>query len=157
MSDADEIRRMVAEVLAEQQTPSSRQFSKREPLVRFSDPEGKAWYAATISRVQAISAILSLLGTIFAGIWASMSVRDQLVVFPQVAEIVQHGIQAEITRSEAKARAEIEALRALAATRVELEALAKEHAVSRAERVEQYNAIQAQLDRIERRLERLGK
>ena len=147
----DDIRSLIVQVLEEQQREHA--YTKREPLVRFADPDGKPWYSATVSKVQAMSAVLALLATIFAGIWASMSARDNLVVYPRVEQIVD----GKLADHESDVRAEMSALRPTIATRVELDALAKEVAVSRAERIEQYTAIQAQLDRIERRLERMGR
>lgn len=151
----DELTELIREVLSEQEAALNGKHDchRRAPLVRFSDQNGKPWYSATISRVQAMSAVLVLLSTIFAGIWASMAARDQLVVYPNVNKIVD----ARMIAHEIQVRRDMDAIRPQIATKTELDEVDKKIEVSRAEREKQYEAIQAQLDRIERRLERLGR
>lgn len=149
--EREDLAELIREILEEHERIHP--YHRRDTLVSFKDPQGRPWYSATVSKVQAISAVLTLLVTIFAGIWASMAVRDELVVYPRVNGIVR----VQLDEHERDVRAEMSALRPTMATRTELDALAKEVAVSRAERIEQYTAIQAQLDRIERRLEKMGR
>lgn len=87
MTDRDDLRAVIREVLAEQR--EHRGYSRRDPLVRFADPEGKSWYSATVSKLQALSLLLTLLGMIGGVVWGSMSMRDRLVVFPEVAARIQ--------------------------------------------------------------------
>ncbi|HQP93135.1 MAG TPA: hypothetical protein PK570_04155, partial [Thermoanaerobaculia bacterium] len=108
-----------------------------------ADPEGKPWYSATVSRVQALSAVLALLTTIFGAIWFSMATRDQIVVLP----LVDQRIKSYAVEHDKQAHERF-------ATKAEAAALREVIAVSTAERVEQFNAIQRQLDRIERELVR---
>ena len=145
------IREAVIEVLREQAHHPP--FHRRAPIARQTDPNGKTWLSVTASKAQAVLILISLMGSLFGGMWASMAVRDELVVYPRVTAMVEGVMRAH----KDDVRAEMSALRPTIATRVELDALAKELAVSRAERIEQYTAIQAQLDRIERRLERNGR
>lgn len=141
MTDRDELRQLIREILVEQ----DRQHScvTRAPFVRFADPDGKPWYSATLSRVQALSAVLALLATIFGAIWVSMATRDQIVVLP----LVDQRIKSYAVEHDKEALERF-------ATKAEAAALREVIAVSKAERVEQFNAIQRQLDRIERELVR---
>lgn len=87
MTDRDDLRELIRDVLAEQARQHS--YAKRDPLVRFSDPEGKNYWSATVSRMQALSLLLTLLGMIGGVVWSAMSARDQLVVLPRVRAMVE--------------------------------------------------------------------
>ena len=145
------IREAVMDVLTEERLHPA--FHKRGPLSKQVDPEGKTWISATASRAQAIAIILSFLATIFAGIMASMAIRDEVKVYPRVQEI----IDGRLKDHEAHVKQTMEAVKPLLASKEEVAELAKQLAVSRAERIEQYTAIQLQLNRIEDRLARIGK
>lgn len=133
MTDRDDLRAVIREVLSEQDR--QHRYIPRAPFQRFADPEGKPWYSATVSRVQAVMAIFALLTTIAGAIWVS------------VLPLVDQQIKAYAVEHEKQA---IERF----ATKPEVAALSQALAVSKAERVEQFNAIQRQLDRIERELVR---
>ncbi|HPA81160.1 MAG TPA: hypothetical protein PLS95_10140, partial [Thermoanaerobaculales bacterium] len=98
-----------------------------------ADPEGKPWYSATVSRVQAVMAIFALLTTIAGAIWVS------------VLPLVDQQIKAYAVEHDRQAMERF-------ATKAEAAALREVISVSTAERVEQFNSIQRQLDRIEREL-----
>jgi len=133
MTDRDDLRELIREILSEQ--AAAHPYRPRAPLARFEDPDGKPWYSATLSRVQAVMAIFALLTTIAGAIWVS------------VLPLVDQQIKAYAVEHEKQA---IERF----ATKPEVAALSQALAVSKAERVEQFNAIQRQLDRIERELVR---
>lgn len=141
MTGRDDLRAVIREVLSEQDRQHG--YIPRAPFQRFADPEGKPWYSATVSRVQALSAVLALLTTIFGAIWFSMATRDQIVVLP----LVDQRIKSYAVEHDKQALERF-------ATKAEAAALREVIAVSTAERVEQFNAIQRQLDRIERELVR---
>ena len=145
------IREAVLDVLREEREHPA--YHPRAPFVRHVDPDGKTWLSATASKAQAITAILGLLAAVFGGIWGSMAVRDSIVIMPQVAE----SIEARLADHERHVREAMEAVRPTIATKAEVAELSEQLAVSRAERITQYTAIQAQLARIEARLERLGR
>lgn len=149
MTDRDELRELISEILAEQDRQHG--FTPRAPFVRGVDPDGKPWYSATVSRVQAISAVLALLATIFAGIWASMSARDATVVLPQVGRMID----------AASARHEKEAAERFA-TKLEVAAVDATAKAVTAGRDEQIVALKqaiadlkAQNERIDAKLDRL--
>lgn len=143
MSDLtqEQLRELIREILDEQDVHA---FHRRQTLVRFQDPEGKPWYSATISRVQALSAVLALLATIFAGIWSSMAARDSMVVFPRVQAMIEEAA------SDADRLAHDRYF-----TRPEAAALSERLSVSKAEREQQFQAIQQQLAAQDKRLERI--
>jgi len=133
MTDRDDLRELIREILSEQ--AASHPYRPRAPLARFEDPDGKPWYSATLSRVQAVLAIFALLTTIAGAIWVS------------VLPLVDQQIKAYATEHDRQAMERF-------ATKAEAAALREVIAVSTAERVEQFNSIQRQLDRIERELVR---
>lgn len=149
--DDQDIRSIIDEVLREQ--AEDHHFRKRAPLSKHTDPDGKTWYSGAISRVQAASAVLALLTTIFTGVWASMGARDQLTVYPHVETM----IESRVSRHELDAREEMAAIAPRFATSVDLQSLRQEVAVGAMERQTQLVAIKEQLDRIEQRLNRLGR
>lgn len=133
MTDRDDLRAVIREVLSEQDRQHG--YIPRAPFQRFADPEGKPWYSATVSRVQAIMAIFALLTTIAGAIWVSVLplVDQQIKLY--AAEHDKQSMERFATKAEAAALREV-------------------ISVSTAERVEQFNSIQRQLDRIERELVR---
>lgn len=131
MTDRDELRAVIREVLSEQDRQHG--YIPRAPFQRFADPEGKPWYSATVSRVQAVMAIFALLTTIAGAIWVS------------VLPLVDQQIKAYAVEHDRQAMERF-------ATKAEAAALREVISVSTAERVEQFNSIQRQLDRIEREL-----
>ena len=131
MTDRDELRAVIREVLSEQDRQHG--YIPRAPFQRFADPEGKPWYSATLSRVQAVMAIFALLTTIAGAIWVS------------VLPLVDQQIKAYAVEHDRQAMERF-------ATKAEAAALREVISVSTAERVEQFNSIQRQLDRIEREL-----
>jgi len=133
MTDRDDLRAVIREVLSEQDRQHG--YIPRAPFQRFADPEGKPWYSATVSRVQAVMAIFALLTTIAGAIWVS------------VLPLVDQQIKAYAVEHDRQAMERF-------ATKAEAAALREVISVSTAERVEQFNSIQRQLDRIERELVR---
>lgn len=131
MTDRDDLRAVIREVLSEQDRQHG--YIPRAPFQRFADPEGKPWYSATVSRVQAVMAIFALLTTIAGAIWVS------------VLPLVDQQIKAYAVEHDRQAMERF-------ATKAEAAALREVISVSTAERVEQFNSIQRQLDRIEREL-----
>lgn len=142
-----EVRALVDEALLEH--AAHHPFRRRAPLSKHTDPDGKTWYSGAVSRVQALSAVLALLASIFAGIWASMGARDQLVVYPEV----DRRIDRRLVSHEAQARREMETIAPQFVRVGELAALRQDLAVARA----QLEAIKEQLDRIEARPAHLGR
>ena len=136
-----EIRAIVEDALREH--AASQRFHKRAPLSKHTDPEGRTWYSGAVSRVQALSAVLALLASIFAGIWASMGARDQLVVYPEV----DRRIDARFTAHDAQVRREMEQISPQLAKASELALLRQDIAVLKA----QTELILEQLNRIEPR------
>ncbi|HRS37452.1 MAG TPA: hypothetical protein P5199_13320 [Thermoanaerobaculia bacterium] len=148
MSD-EQIRQLIREVLAEQTRQHG--YAKRDPLVAFSDPDGKSWYSATVSRLQALSLLLTLLGMIGGVVWGAMATRDAVVVFPEVA--------AQIERHDVAAAAR---LAKEYATKSELAAVAAEARVVTRGRDEQIAALKESIaelrdqnERIDAKLDRL--
>lgn len=136
-----EIRALVDEALRKH--AGSQPFRRRDPLSRHTDPDGKTWYSGAVSRVQALSAVLALLATIFAGIWASMGARDQLIVYPEV----DRRIDARFVAHDAQVRREMEQISPQLAKASELALLRQDIAVLKA----QTELILEQLNRIEPR------
>ncbi|OQC35317.1 MAG: hypothetical protein BWX64_02511 [Acidobacteria bacterium ADurb.Bin051] len=137
----EQLRDLIREILEEQNVHT---FHRRQAMVRFQDPDGKPWYSATLSRVQALSAVLALLATIFAGIWSSMAARDSMVVFPRVKVMIEEAA----TDADRLAHDRY-------FTRPEAATLSERLSVSKAEREQQFNQIQAQLTAQDKRLERI--
>ena len=137
----EQLRELIREILEEQDIHA---FHRRQTLVRFKDPDGRPWYSATISKVQAASAVFALLATIFGAIWVSMAARDEIVVYPRVSRMISASEADHIEFSDERY-----------ATKSEVGQVATALAVSKAERVEQFNAIQRQLDVQDKRLERI--
>lgn len=139
--EPQEMRAMVDEALREHDVHHP--FRRRAPLSKHTDPDGKTWYSGAVSRVQAVSAVLALLASIFAGIWASMGARDQLVVYPEV----DRRIDVRFAAHDAQVRREMDQISPQLAKASELALLRQDIAVLKA----QTELILEQLNRIEPR------
>jgi uncharacterized protein YdcH (DUF465 family) len=81
MTDRDELRTVIAEILAEQTRQHG--YAKRDPLVAFSDPDGKSWYSATVSKLQALLILFAVVAGLVGGITGGV----RLFVLPEVRDI----------------------------------------------------------------------
>ncbi|OQC39621.1 MAG: hypothetical protein BWX64_01610 [Acidobacteria bacterium ADurb.Bin051] len=145
----DELRGLIAQVVAEQRDQHG--YEKREPLVRFKDPEGKPWYSATVSRIQALTALLALLGMVGGVVWATMGARDRLEVFPTV----QAQIRAAADLHEAQVASTYATKRELERAISAMESRGGEDRGDVRVLQEQVVTLKAQTARIEEKLDRL--
>lgn len=147
-----EIRALVEEVLQEREKSAAHRFVRRSPS-RHVDPDGRTWYSGAVSKAQVAGALLGLVASVFSAVWAGMEVRDRLTVYPRVGSMIDE----RMGKHEIEARREMEAIAPRFATAVELSAVRQEVAVERATQSTQLLAIKDQLDRIEQRLQRVGR
>lgn len=84
MSDLtqEQLRELIREILDEQDVHA---FHRRQTLVRFQDPEGKPWYSATISKMQAFLVLCSVIAALVGGITGGV----RLFVLPEVRNITR--------------------------------------------------------------------
>lgn len=146
MSD-EELRELI---LAELDAHDRRHiFAPRSPST-ITDPEtGQEWVTGALAKAEIVKfaawCISGLAGLVFAG----LILFAKIEVYPEVdRRIVAHATAARI---------EMQAVEPKFASAAEMATLRRDMEVSRAQRIEQFAAIQAQLDRIEARLDRIGR
>lgn len=149
MTDRDDLRELIREILSEQ--AAAHPYRPRAPLARFEDPDGKTWYSATLNRLQALAVLAGLLGSISGVVWATMGARDRLEVFPVVNERIITQAQATETRIAAEYATKRELERAIAAINERGAAELGDVRVLQ----EQVATLRAQVTRVEEKLDRV--
>lgn len=81
MTDRDDLRELIREILSEQ--AAAHPYRPRAPLARFEDPDGKPWYSATVSKLQALLILCSVIAALVGGMTGGV----RLFVLPEVQNI----------------------------------------------------------------------
>lgn len=146
MTDAEQIRELIREELDEHDR--RHMFARREPT-KITDPEGNEWITGALRKAEVVKFLWWALSAVAGVVFAGLILFARVEVYPEVDErIISHEKAAQTRMAEAvKGYATISDL-------AKVDAAVQ---VSRAERIQQFEAIKAQLDRIEERLNNGGR
>lgn len=124
-------------------------MAQRKPT-KITDPEtGKEWLTGALDKAELVRFAAWCVGGLAGLVFAGLVLFAKVEVYPEVdGRIKAHAEAAKI---------EMQRITPQFASAVEVATLRKDLEISRAQRIEQFAAIQAQLDRIEQRLDRLGR
>lgn len=151
--ERDELIETIREVIAEERRERMTHPEARERVTRYQDPTGKTWTSVTMAKAEWVTKILQL--CLVVG--AVLSLANVVVIRMSVGPLIDEKIGVAIHAHETAAEERMKAIAPTIATRSELDAVKSEMAVSRAQRIEQFNALNARLDRIENMLQILLK
>ena len=124
-------------------------FSPRAPAT-ITDPEtGQELVTGALQKAEIIRFAAWCVGGLAGLVFGGIVLFARVEVYPEVdRRIVAHAVAAKV---------EMQAIEPRFASAADMATLRRDMEVSRAQRIEQFTAIQAQLDRIEARLDRLGR
>lgn len=146
MTDAEQIRELIREELDEHD--KRHMFARREPT-KITDPEGNEWITGALRKAEVVKFLWWSLTAVAGVVFAGLILFARVEVYPEVDN--------RIERHEKSAQSRmLESVKGYA-TIGDLNKLDAAVQVSRAERIQQFEAIKAQLDRIEERLNRGGR
>jgi len=146
MTDAEQIRELIREELEEHD--KRHLFARREPT-KITDQDGNEWITGALMKAEVIKFLWWALGAVASVVFAGLILFARVEIYPEVDDRIELHEKAAQTRM-------LESVKGYAT----INDLAKVDAavqVSRAERIQQFEAIKAQLDRIEERLDRVGR
>lgn len=146
MTDAEQIRELIREELEEHDRRHV--FARREPT-RITDPEGNEWITGALRKAEIIKFLWWAMGIVASVVLLGLILFAKVEIYPEVDQRI--GIhQEEAQRRMSDATKSFATLADVAKVDAALQ-------VSRAERIQQFEAIKAQLDRIEERLNNGGR
>lgn len=140
--DEQEIRALIAAVIDEEH----QHFAKRAPAT-FRDENGNEWVTGALKKAEIVRFIAWCLAGVAAIVFSGLVLFAKVEIYPEVDRRIEaHQLEAE---------KEMSRIAPTFASTAELKELRTDLEVSRAQRIEQYASIQAQLNRIEARLDKL--
>lgn len=146
MTDAEQIRELIREELEEHD--KRHVFARREPT-KITDPEGNEWITGALRKAEVVKFLWWALGAVASVVFAGLILFARVEIYPEVNERIQIHEEAAQRRM-----AEVSKNYATLSDVAKVDAALQ---VSRAERIQQFEAIKAQLDRIEERLNKGGR
>lgn len=128
-------------------------FEQRKSSTITDPSTGKEWITSTLKKGEIVKFFAWAFSGVATIVLAGLLIFAKIEIYPET----DRRTDAKIVAHSTAARIEMQALQPQFASASEVATLRKDLEVSRAQRIEQFEAIQQQLNRIEQRLARMGK